>query len=82
MKFIMISQLLDIFLSFWGVVILIEVRISYSLEAASSLGRFERVASSIIHRIECLHLGQMILVALIIILDPGSFLLFGLHIVD
>jgi hypothetical protein len=34
----MIAQLVDVFLAFWAVVILIEVRISDCLEAAASLG--------------------------------------------
>jgi len=78
----MIAQLVDVFLAFWAVVILIEVRISDCLEAAASLGGLKRVASSIIHRVQRLHLGQVILVALVIALDPGGLLFFRLHIVD
>ena len=79
----MILQLFNI-LRTCSLVFAAEVGIGDGLEAAVGLGWRERIAALSVsfHRVERLHLSQVILVHLVIALSPSRLLLVRLHVVD
>ena len=83
-ELVMVFQLFDVFGAAHGFMRVSEVTICDRLEATVCLDWFQGVASRCfaIHRVECLHLGQMVLNALVVVLHPGWLLLVRLDIVD
>ena len=83
-ELVVVSQLFDIFWAFYALMRVSEVAICDCLEATIGLDWLQRVTlcKFSIHRVECLHLSQMILNALVVVLHPGRLLLVRLDIVD
>ena len=83
-ELVMVFQLLDVLRAAHGFMRVSEVTICDRLEATVCLDWFQGVASRrfAIHRVERLHLGQMVLNALVVVLHPGWLLLVRLDVVD
>ena len=85
MELVVVSKLFDILLAISRVMLVpTKVTICDCLEASVHLYGFQRVATRAlsIHRIQGLHLGQVILAVLVVALDPRWLLLVRLDVVD
>ena len=84
-ELVVVSELFDVFLAICRVMlILAKVTISDCLETIVHLDRFQRVAARTlaIHRVQSLHLRQVILASLVVILHPSWLLFVRLDVVD